>query len=114
MERQHRAERFDWCFFSCLTYEIIQIATGLISNSCPRIKRHFPQPFSQRLTQFVARELHESFNNFKAGVRSYSGTPFLKTVDFSKESVVSVKRKNGFTKTIPWTGNPGKIRRGAF
>ena len=39
-------------------------------------------------------------------VRSHSGTPALKTEDFSKKkSVVLVKRKNGFTKTVPWTGN---------
>ena len=31
-----------------------------------------------------------------------------------KKSVVLVKRENGFTKTIPWTENPGKIRRRAF
>ena len=30
------------------------------------------------------------------------------------KSVVLVKRKNGFTKTIPWAGNPGKIRTRAF
>ena len=32
----------------------------------------------------------------------------FKTADFSKKSVVLVKRKNGFTKTVPWTENPGK------
>ena len=31
-----------------------------------------------------------------------------------KRSVVLVKRKNGFTKTTPWTENPGKMRRRAF
>ena len=31
-----------------------------------------------------------------------------------KKSVILVKRKNGFTKTVPWTENPGKIRTGAF
>ena len=31
-----------------------------------------------------------------------------------KKSVVSVKLINGFTKTIAWTENPGKIRRRAF
>ena len=31
-----------------------------------------------------------------------------------KKSVVLVKRKNGFTKTVLWTENPGKIRTGAF
>ena len=31
-----------------------------------------------------------------------------------KKSLVLVKRKNGFTKTVPWTENPGKIRTGAF
>ena len=31
-----------------------------------------------------------------------------------KKSVVFVKRNNGFTKTIPWAENPGKIRRRAF
>ena len=30
------------------------------------------------------------------------------------EKIVLVKRKDGFTKTIPWTGNPGKIGRRAF
>ena len=33
--------------------------------------------------------------------RSHSGTVALKTRDFSKKSVVLVKRKNGFAKTIP-------------
>ena len=32
----------------------------------------------------------------------------------SKSSVVLIKRKDGFTKTIPWTENPGKIRRRVF
>ena len=41
-------------------------------------------------------------------VRSHLGTPALKTVNFNKKSVVLVKSKNGFTKTIPWTENPGK------
>ena len=31
-----------------------------------------------------------------------------------KKSVVLVKRKNGFTKTIPWAENPGKIRKRSF
>ena len=31
-----------------------------------------------------------------------------------KKSVVLVKRKNGFTKTVLWTENPGKIRTGTF
>ena len=47
-------------------------------------------------------------------LRSHLGTLALKTQDFSKKSVVLVKRKNGFTKTIPWTENPGRIRRRPF
>ena len=31
-----------------------------------------------------------------------------------KKSVVLLKRKNGFTKTIPWTENPGKIKKTFF
>ena len=47
--------------------------------------------------------------------RSHSGTLALKTEDFSfKKSFFLVKRKNGFTKPVPWTENPGKIRTGAF
>ena len=33
--------------------------------------------------------------------RSHLRTPALKTEEFSKKSVVLVKRKNGFTNTIP-------------
>ena len=47
-------------------------------------------------------------------VRSHLGTLALKTEDCSKKSVVLVKRKNGFTKTISWTETPGKTRRRAF
>ena len=47
-------------------------------------------------------------------IRSHLGTLALKTGDFSKKSVVLVKRKNGFTKTVPWTENPRKTRRRAF
>ena len=43
-------------------------------------------------------------------VRSHLGTLALKTEDFSKKSVVLVKRKNGFTKTTAWTENLGKTR----
>ena len=42
--------------------------------------------------------------------RSHSGTLALKTDDFSKTSVVLVRRKNGFTKTISLTENPGKTK----
>ena len=38
----------------------------------------------------------------------------LKPEILVKKSVVLVKRRNGFTKTVPWTENPGKIRTEAF
>ena len=38
----------------------------------------------------------------------------LKPAILVKKSVVLVKSKNGFTKTIPWAENPRKIRRRAF
>ena len=41
-------------------------------------------------------------------IRSHLRTLALETGDFSKKLVVLVKRKNGFTKTSPWTENPGK------
>ena len=47
-------------------------------------------------------------------IRSHLGTLALKTGNSSKNTVVLLKRKNGFTKTIPSTENPGKIRRRAF
>ena len=47
-------------------------------------------------------------------VRSHLRTAALKTENFNKKSVVLVKCKNGFTKTVPWTENPGKTRRRAF
>ena len=43
--------------------------------------------------------------------RRHSGTPALKTEDFSKRVGCLVKHKDGFTKTIFWTANPGKKRR---
>ena len=43
-----------------------------------------------------------------------SGTLAVKAKDLSKKSVVLVKRKHGFTKTISWTENHGKLRRRAF
>ena len=46
-------------------------------------------------------------------LRSHLRTPALKTENCCKKSVVLVKRKNGFTKTMLWTENPGKIRRRA-
>ena len=42
------------------------------------------------------------------------GTLALKTGILVKKSVGLVKRESGFTKTVPWTENPGKIRRRAF
>ena len=41
-------------------------------------------------------------------IRSHSGTLALKTENFSKNSVILVKRKDGFAKTIPWTENLAK------
>ena len=55
----------------------------------------------------------QKFKTFMS-FRSHLGTPALKTRNFSKKSAVLVKRKNGFTKNIPWTENPVKIWRRAF
>ena len=41
-------------------------------------------------------------------IQKLFGNPCLETEDFSKKSVVLVKRNNGFTTTVPWTENPGK------
>ena len=49
-------------------------------------------------------------------IRSHSGTIALKTGDFLVKKIgrFSKTQRKGFTKTIPWAENPGKIRRTHF
>ena len=60
----------------------------------------------------VSAEIASDLYDLGALIRSDLRTVALKAGDFSKkQSVVLVKCKDGCTKTIPWTENPGKIRR---